>query len=618
MPLAEVMAQICWHIEDRLPGVTCSVLTVDRSGTLHPLAAPSLPEAYSQGLDNLAIGPKVGSCGTAAYIAQPVEAHDIANDPRWAPFPDFQAAALSLGLKGCWSSPLIDDSGTVLATFALYFSTPRGPTDEEREIVRVCLHLCELAFAHHFRAADRERRANTDALTGLPNRGSFSRAIAHLNCDDPGSWAILIMDLDNLKTVNDTFGHSMGDRLLQEVAARLSRFAVPDSAFRIGGDEFALLVKDPARLEDIGRTAGDILEILAPAVDCNQFSLIPEATIGGAVVVGDEASADAVRHNADLALYHAKESGRGGFVKYCSDIGTRITAHMSSIESLDDALQEERIEAWYQPIVRLKDQRIVGLEALCRMVSPSGEIISAASFADAASDARVASVLTERMLSTVARDMKVWRDLGIDFGYVGVNVTAVDMRGGRLEETLDRFFADDGLRNRLVLEVTENVYIGDRDKHVAEAISALRGRGVRIALDDFGTGFASLTHLLELPVDSIKIDQAFTTRLPGDEVSCTIIAGLVAIAEKLGACVTAEGVETPAQAAKLQELGCKIGQGFLFARSMPRAEVAQLLARHGAENPHSIPFFVPQASVPKQQSTPAQAQDWPLPFCQNI
>ncbi|MCJ2179220.1 putative bifunctional diguanylate cyclase/phosphodiesterase [Novosphingobium album (ex Hu et al. 2023)] len=602
LPLAEVMHGICLQIEERFQGVVCSVLILDRSGTLHPLAAPSLPEDYSQSLDNLTIGPNVGSCGTAAYLGQPVEVHDIARDPRWSPFPAFQEAALSLGLRACWSSPLVDEKNTVLATFALYFRVPRAPTGEERAIVDVCLHLCHLAFARHLRVADRERRANTDALTDLPNQGSFSRAIAHLGCEEPGAWGVLMIDLDNLKTVNDTFSHSAGDQLLQELAARLSRFVFPDSAFRVGGDEFAVLIKDPVRLQDMQKTATSLLEILSRPVECEKFSLVAEASIGGAIVAGDEAVPEDVRYKADLALHHAKESGRGGYVQFAKGVGKRMIARISSIESLDAALKEGRIEAWYQPVVRLADRRIVGFEALSRMVSPDGEIISASAFAEAAGDVRVASVLTHRMLSAVAEDMRAWSALGIDFGYVAVNVTAVDLRGGRLGETLDRLFPDERLMKRLILEVTERVYIGERDRLVCEALAHLRRRGVYIALDDFGTGFASLTHLLELSVDFIKVDQAFTARLPDDDVSGTIIAGLVAIAGKLGASVTAEGVETDAQAEKLLELGCQVGQGFLFSRGVPAGEAARLLMRHGASNPHGVPLPGGRIPAPREEA----------------
>lgn len=588
--LTEVMNHLCLRIETRFPDVICTILTVDRSGTLSPLAAPSLPESYSRLLDNLPIGPNVGSCGTAAYTGKPVEARDIATDPRWTPFPAVQEQLLSLGLKACWSSPLVDASGIVIATFALYFREARAPSDKERELVDTCLHLCALAFAYHQRLIDRERRANTDALTALPNQGSFTRALAHLSCDEPGGWAILLIDLDNLKTINDTFGHAIGDRLLQEVALRLAGFAIPDGAFRIGGDEFALIIKEPARLRDLPQTARTLSDILSTPVEHEHFSIIPEATMGAAVVAGNETGADQVYRNADLALYHAKETNRGDFIRYWPGIDTRMVSRLSSIESVDAALSEGRIDAWYQPIVRMSDQRIVGLEALCRMISPDGTVLPAAVFAEATSDARIASVLTHRMFSLVSKDMRDWLGQGIDFGYVGVNITAVDLRGGRLDAMLDEVFPDESLFPRLVFEVTETVYIGDRDRMVIDAVAALRARGMRIALDDFGTGYASLTHLLDLPVDFIKIDQSFTSRLPDDAVSGTIIAGLVAIADKLGAAVTAEGVETAEQANRLQALGCTFGQGFHFAHGVHRDEAHRLLMQHAASNPQGIPL----------------------------
>ncbi|MCT2400338.1 EAL domain-containing protein [Novosphingobium mangrovi (ex Huang et al. 2023)] len=605
--LADVMDHICRHIEARFPDVACSVLTVDRNGTLHPLAAPSLPKAYSQSLDNLSVGPNVGSCGTAAYTGKPVVITDIATDPRWMPFPAFQEATLSIGFKACWSSPLVDTSGIVLATFALYFRAKRGPTDDEREMVSACLHLCDLAFARHQRVTARELRANTDALTSLPNRGSFTRALAHLDCDKPGSWALLVIDLDNLKTINDTFGHAIGDELIQEVAFRLGQFAIPDSAFRIGGDEFVILIKDPKRLSDLAQTAQEVSTVLAAPVEFAHFSIVPEATTGAAIVTGDETDPQAVLRNADLALYHAKETNRGAFVRYWPGIDTRMTARLSSMQNVDAALNEGRIEAWYQPIVRLDDQRIVGLEALCRMISPAGDVLPAATFAEAMSDAHIASLLTHRMFTSVRDDMRRWLDHGIDFGSVSVNVTAADLRGGRLQSALDEIFVEKALLERLVLEVTESVYIDDHDKTVIDAVVALKDRGVRIALDDFGTGFASLTHLLDLPVDFIKIDQSFTARLPVDEVSGTIIAGLVAIARKLDASITAEGVETPVQAAALLDLGCELGQGFLFSPCVNRGDASRLLMHHAATNPHGVPL-PGQPLQPQRESSSSSSE----------
>ncbi|MDE8652270.1 putative bifunctional diguanylate cyclase/phosphodiesterase [Novosphingobium album (ex Liu et al. 2023)] len=590
VPLADVTDEICRGIETRFPDLKCSVLLVDASGTLRPLSAPSLPDAYSQSLDSLTIGPNVGSCGTAAYTGAPVEVIDISTDPRWRPFPAFRDATLALGLVACWSSPVVDPTGVVLATFAVYFAEKRGPRETERQIVSIALHLCDLALARHRRVAEREHRANTDALTSLPNRGSFARALSHLPCGTDAHWAILLIDLDNLKTVNDTFGHASGDRLLQEVAARLAAFALPDGVFRIGGDEFAIILKDLDRLGDLEFTAAAALETLEAPVHFEHFTVAPQATMGGAMVTAADDSPDRVQHHADLTLYHAKDTHRGGFVRYWPAIATRMASRRSSIESVDAALKGGRLRAWYQPIVSLADGRIVGLEALCRMVTPAGEIIPAQIFAEATRDARIAPLLTRHMLSAVREDMADWLSLGLDFGYVSVNVTAVDLRGGRLQAALRETVADDALLERLVLEISESVYISERDSVVTDAVSTLRSTGLRIALDDFGTGYASLTHLLDLPVDFIKIDQSFIARLPDDGVSATIIAGLLAIARELGATVLAEGIEVGPQAERLRGLGCQFGQGFYFSPAVDRHELARLLMRHSSANPHSIPL----------------------------
>ncbi|WDF74734.1 putative bifunctional diguanylate cyclase/phosphodiesterase [Novosphingobium sp. KACC 22771] len=586
--LGRVMDHLCRAFEANFPEVICAVLMVDRGGILHPLASPSLPESYSAALDNLAIGPNVGSCGTAAYIRAPVEVRDIATDPRWANFRD---AALSLGLRACWSSPILDPSGLVLATFALYFRHSRGPTQGERQLVDICIHLCELAMARHLRVTERERSANMDALTGLPNRGSFEQTLEHLDCETPGSWALMLVDLDNLKTTNDTFGHEAGDRLLQETAGRLGKLATPDWAFRIGGDEFAILIVAPERLEALDAYARHILTHLSPSLDFATFSIQPEATIGYAAFGAQDRNADDTRRHADHALYHAKSVHRGSFRGYSQDMNDPVAARLSSISAVQAAMAEGRLRAWYQPILRLNDRRIVGLEALCRMVTPQGTVLPASAFAEATLAPGIASQLTRVMLEMVAADLRLWRDSGIPPISMAVNVTATDLRGGRLLPAITQAFQEDrDLISQLVLEVNESVYFDRHDRNMAVAIDALREQGIRIALDDFGTGFASLTHLLDFPFDSLKIDKSFIDRLTVDDLSSTIIAALLAIADKRGATVTAEGIEHAGQAARLSEMGCPFGQGYLFSPAVDRTQTAGLLIRHAASGPISAPM----------------------------
>lgn len=215
--LQATIDRLCAEIERMSPGVVCSVLTVDRDGCLHPLSAPSLPKDYCASLDGLAIGPNVGSCGSAAWFGEAVFATDIATDLRWVEFRD---GALALGLRSCWSKPIVGEDGQVIGTFALYSREERLPTDEEQAVVDVCVHLCSIALERHKRVIERERRASVDQLTGLGNRAAFNATLARLDCSAPGAWAILTIDLDNLKVVNDGFGHHAGDLLIQAAASR--------------------------------------------------------------------------------------------------------------------------------------------------------------------------------------------------------------------------------------------------------------------------------------------------------------------------------------------------------------------------------------------------------------
>jgi len=577
--------RLCTEVEKGFPGLVCSILTIDRSGLLHPLAAPSLPDAYCAAIDGLVIGPSVGSCGTAAYLRTEITVTDIENDPCWTAY---KSIPLALGLVACWSSPICDGRGDVIGTFAFYFREKRGPDDYERAVVETCVHLCAIAIERHERFLESERRANVDSLTGLSNRASFGAALSHLSCIRPGAWALLVVDLDNLKVVNDTFGHLAGDDLLRIVAARISTMVFPDPVFRLGGDEFVVLVQAPDSLARLRNLAGRILEAVAEPALCGAHTVVPKATIGGAILSQQDASTLQVRENADFALYHAKESGRGGFVLYEPGLSSKIMSRRKAVRDVTVALREDRIDAFYQPIFMLDTRKIVGMEALCRLKRPDGRIVAAADFFEAMSDAQVATDVTDRMMSIVASDVRKWLDMGIPFQHVGINVTSADVHGGRLNERLTAAFQRENVPlQHVILEITETVYMGERDQIVAREIKDMRTQGLRIALDDFGTGYASLTHLLTVPVDIIKIDKSFVSRLAPDDVGIAIIEGLVLIAGKLGIRVVVEGVETEAQLEQLARLGCNIGQGFLFSQAVDRTTATRLLLEC-AEQPADI------------------------------
>src|SRR6201992_772049 len=246
-PLKQTTDRLCVEIEKRLPDTICSILWVDGQGILHPRSVPSLQKAFSWTYSE--------------------------TDPLWQEFNEIPLAA---GIRACWSSPIFDSRGRVIGTFAFYYREKRGPSETEREVVDTCVHLCAIALEWHERMLERERRASVDAPTELPNRGGFNTALSALDCNQSNAWALLLVDLDNLKIVNDTFGHRAGDALLQAVGHRLAEVAAPHAAFRLGGDEFAVLVTGAERVDDVARR---ILQAMAEPVSCDERLMVPSATI---------------------------------------------------------------------------------------------------------------------------------------------------------------------------------------------------------------------------------------------------------------------------------------------------------------------------------------------------
>ncbi|MPT46945.1 MAG: EAL domain-containing protein [Sphingobium sp.] len=594
MPLQDTLERLCVEAENFFDNGRLTVISVDAAATLHLLAAPAFPPLYRNAIEGIMTGPNIGSCGSAIYRNEMVCISDIENDPKWTAF---KTMALPLGYRACTSAPIRNAAGDAIGAVAVYFTEKRLPHEKELAVLAECVELCELAIARQERVMDRERRATLDALTGLPNRAAFDDVLAQLRCELPGSWALFVIDVDNLKVTNDTFGHDVGDALIEAVGQRVAAALTPDTVFRTGGDEFTAIIRDSISLHDLHHSAEKILESVAVPLEHEGTVMLPRVTIGGAVLTPQDVRPAAVRRNADFALYHAKETQRGGFVRYWSGIGTRMAHRQDSVRDVFQALEQGRIEAYYQPILKLDTYEIVGFEALCRMVSESGQVVPAALFHDAFADARVASELTRYMLTIVARDLRMWLDAGLPVQHVGLNVTSADFYLGNLLGRIEAAFGEyDVPLDHLIVEVTEDAYIGQRDDVMASGIRALRLKGVKVSLDDFGTGFAALTHLLNVPVDIIKIDQSFVRKLLPGHPGMAIVRGLIQIANDLGIKVVAEGIETREQAETVQALGGQLGQGYAFSKAVSCADAAALLRRHGQYSPYATPFC-PKSSV---------------------
>lgn len=583
-PLEQTLVRLCLEMETLIADASVMVCSVDSAGMMHLLAAPSIPESYRDVLDGTVVGPEVGSCGSAIYHNAPVSVADIENDPKWA---NYKKCVLPFGLLACSSVPLHNEADDVVGALAVYFHKQHTPTAYEREVIDTGAILCNLAIAREIRILNYERRATVDEQTGLPNRAAFDDALSNLRCELAGSWALFVIDIDNLKVTNDTFGHEVGDFLINTIATRVSASMAPDITFRTGGDEFTVIIQSHNALYDLDQTAELIFKALSSPVEFDGQTILPRVTIGGAVLAAQDTQPQIVRRNADFALYHAKENSRGSFVRYQPNVDTRIVHRRNSIREVREALDEKRITAHYQPLIRLDTREVIGFEALSRMTTKSGDILPASVFQESFSDVHIASEITQYMLSIVAQDIRRWLDMGLPVQHVGVNVTAADFYVGDLSAFISKTFGRyDVPLNHLIIEVTENAYIGQRDDVVASGIRNLRLLGIRIALDDFGTGFAALAHLLTVPVDIIKIDKSFVCRLAPGDPSVAIVKGIVQIAGDLKIKLVAEGVETMALATTLQQMGCQLGQGYAFSKAVNYDKATTLLRERGQYPEH--------------------------------
>ncbi|QCI63299.1 EAL domain-containing protein [Phreatobacter stygius] len=578
-PLVEVADLICRQVEAITPGVVCSILRVDAGGLVRPLAGPSLPDHYSQALDGLPIGPDVGSCGTAAHLGVPVQVDDIETSPLWAAY---KSLPLPLGLLACWSSPIKLKDGRVAGTFAFYFREKRGPSAWHERLVEACVHLCALAIERHDAKAHIDQLAYYDTLTGLPNRLLLGDKIDQQIAAAAASHkevALLFLDIDNFKDVNDTLGHSAGDALLIEIARRLQdQLRAGDIVSRLGGDEFVVMLSDCGVAHAAG-VAGRILEALALPIRVEAMALPVSASIGISLYPGDGLNKEALLKHADTAMYEAKAAGRGTHRFFSHDMNLIAQERLVLGAALSDALCHGTLQLHYQPQIRTEDDSLHGVEALARWHHPVHGQVPPAKFIALAEETGLVEAVGEWALGEACRQMADWRRRGIDIPTVSVNLSPLHFRNSRLPDLVASALKRNGLEARaLTLEITENVMMDDCPE-TAATVQAVHALGIRLSLDDFGIGYSSLSSITRLPIEELKIDRSFMRDLETDQNARAVASAVIRIGHSLGLNVVAEGVETEAQRRFLQALRCHVLQGFLFAPAQRAGDLESWLAR---------------------------------------
>src|SRR6202165_6038979 len=449
------------------------------------------------------------------------------------------------------------------------------------------------------------RLAYFDAVTELPNRSRFHEKLAETleaAKRDATAFAIMFLDLDQFKRINDTLGHAVGDDLLRVIAQRLTRGLRPDDVAgvthakamephvcRHGGDEFIVLLNGVATEEDAARAATRLLAILAQPIVLGTHEVFISASIGIVLYPRDGEDLDTLRKNADVAMYHAKAQGRSRFFFYKDSMRAASAQQLSIEHDLRKALEGEQFELYYQPQIEIRTGRIVGVEALIRWNHPTLGMLGPAHFIGVAEEAGLIMGIWEWVLVAALIQHNAWLAQGLPEVTIAVNLSSVQFSDPALAERVEEIARVVGVPlDYLEFEVTESMLLVDSDAAL-KTLTALRAMGVKIAIDDFGTGYSSLSYLRRLPLDKLKLDKSFIRAAGESEADAAITRAIVAMAQSLRLTVVAEGVETQAQINFLGSLGCTIMQGFLLSRPLTAPAIAELLRENRAASSLPMP-----------------------------
>ncbi|MFK0693215.1 EAL domain-containing protein [Mesorhizobium sp. IMUNJ 23033] len=583
-PLEDVLDRLMRLVESQLTGIFGSVLLLDKDGGhLRHGAAPSLAMDYTSAIDGIAIGPNVGSCGTAVYRREPVIVSDITQDPLWD---DYRELVAPYGYRSCWSTPILSHQGAVLGVFAMYSMTVCEPGEAETRLINFTTRIAGIAIERKLAEDQIHFMANHDALTGLPNRALLEDRLSQavLYAQRYGRWVtVLFIDLDNFKLVNDTLGHNAGDELLKTVASRMVKCVrATDTVVRLGGDEFVVVLFDqPASVELISEIVQKIRAVIEEPIELGKHRLSTTASIGVANYPKDGANSDTLLANADAALYRAKEFGRDNFQFYAPEFNTRAHERFVLQEEMRNALARSEFTLLYQPQIDLRSGQIFAVEALIRWQHPTRGTVSPAIFIPTAEETGLIVPIGDWVLHEACRQNKAWQDAGLPPLIVCVNVSARQFRERNLISRVVNALKDSGLEARyLELEVTESLIMQDIELAVA-TMNALQGLGVQISIDDFGTGYSSLSALKTFPVARLKIDKSFINDLADNESDQAVASAVISLGQNLHLRVIAEGVETDDQVAFLRKNNCDEMQGYHFSKPISAEAIMKLLNAPG-------------------------------------
>jgi diguanylate cyclase (GGDEF)-like protein/PAS domain S-box-containing protein len=530
-----------------------------------------------------------GLVGEAFRTGEPAVAHDFLNDERTRPW---HAVARAVKLVSAAAVPIVLE-GQVLGVLVFYSADKRGLTDE---VVLLLQRMSDnIAFAlntldhEEDRARSHERisyLANHDTLTGLPNRLMFGEqlesALLHAQRHQR-TCAVLFIDLDRFKLINDSLGHDAGDELLQVMALRLKGcLRASDIVARLGGDEFVVLLREVAEVHHIGGVARKILDAALEPIELNGQECRISASVGISVFPSDAQDAATLMKNADMAMYSAKEEGKNNFQFFSCEIRSQSMERLTLETRLRRALERKELLLHYQPKLDVRSGVITGVEALLRWQCPEHGLIAPGEFIGLAEETGLIVPIGRWVLRTACRQNAAWIQAGLPPVAMAVNLSARQFATDSLVEDVELALRESGMSAQLLeLEITEGMVITNPERAL-RVLNSIKAMGVRLAIDDFGTGYSSLAQLKHFPIDTLKVDRSFIRDIPNDNEDRAITEAIIAMGKSLGLNVVAEGVETVHQLDFLRHRDCDEMQGFYFSKPVAPDELAQLLRQHQA------------------------------------
>jgi len=494
-----------------------------------------------------------------------------------------------------------DELGNLIVDFNAMLDEIQSRDDELMEHramleERVMQRTSELEIANAELAASKsqaeavakrmEYHAHHDALTGLPNRillnDRITAELAHARRQQ-GKLALLFLDLDRFKIINDSLGHAVGDQLLRVIARRLGNCVrEEDTVARLGGDEFMILLPRITGSSDAGRIARKVIDCLVNPISCNGHELHITTSVGISIFPHDGADAETLIKHADISMYRAKELGRNKAIYFTAEMNAGSRKQLALENSLRVAAEKNQLKLFYQPKIDIFRNTIVGVEALLRWEHPTMGMISPMEFIPVAEDTGLIIPIGEWVLNTAFTQLKQWHQAGYTDLTMAVNISSAQLSRPGLEDVIEKALqAADLDASRTEIEITENAAIENLEPAIA-ILEKLKHMGISIAMDDFGTGYSSLSYLRQLPIDVVKIDRSFVREIPDSQEDVLIAQAIIAMTQSLNLSLVVEGIENVKQLNFFRQQGCNIVQGFLFSKPVAADEMLRMLAAQSA------------------------------------